>query len=115
MALGATLCVFAAVLAGTLLLADVAPIAGVRRGVVLHLVLAVIATAVVCVAALAASSALAWVGVVAVGAAATAGVVLWRRVGRVEDRRPAPKALLVFHGAMAGLAALLILIAAARG
>lgn len=115
MALGATLCVFAAVLAGTLLLADVAPLAGVRRALVVHLLLAVTATAVVCVAALAASGGLAWIGVVAVAAAASAGFVLWRRVSREESRRPAPAALLVFHGAMAGLAALLILIAAARG
>ena len=114
MALGATVCVFAGVLAGTLLLAEVGSVAGVRRAVAAHLLLAVLATAVVCIAALAASSGLAWVGVVAVVVAAAAGVRLWRRAARDRSRRPAPAALLVFHGAMAGLAGLLILLAAAR-
>ena len=114
MALGATVCVFAAVLAGTLLLAEIGPVGGVRRAVATHVVLAVTATVVVCVAALAASSTLEWAGVLAVAAAATAGLVLWRRVGRDERRPGAPAALLVFHGAMAGAAVLLILLAAAR-
>jgi hypothetical protein len=115
MAVGAVLALVVGVLVGVLLLAEVASVPGLRWYKACHVLLATAAIAVVCGAAVAASGAVAWVGGAAVLAAASAGVLTWRRSLTSPSARTAPAspALLVIHGAAASLAFVLIVLAAA--
>ncbi len=114
MAIGAVLCVFVAVLIGTLLLADLAAGTALRRLVASHVTLALVATVVVCAAAFTSSAPLAWLAAAVVVAAASVGVVTWRRSHVQPSPSGASGALLIAHGTAAALSIALAIVAAVR-
>ena len=115
MAVAAVLAIFAGILVGALLLADVADIAGLGPFKAVHLLLAAVAATLVFVAAFTSSAPLAWLAALAVICAGSAGLATWRRslAAPPDGRPPASPFLLVVHGAAAAAALACIVVAAA--
>jgi len=114
MALGATLLIFVTILVGALLLTEIAAAGGSRALVATHVTLALAASALVLIAALAASTSLEGAAAIALLLAGSVGVLTWRRSLARAQAKSVSRPLLVIHGAAAALSLLLITLAAAH-
>jgi len=107
----AVVLVLITVLAGTLVLADLAPGAGAGRLVGTHVGAALGGALLLCAGAFAGSAALEWVSAGALVAAGAAGLAVYRRTRGIAG---VSNAALLAHGTAAGLTVAFTVLAALR-